>query len=227
GLQVELANNGAEALEWLQRQRFDAVLMDCQMPVMDGYAATREIRAQPQLADLPVIAMTANVLDSDRQLALEAGMNDHVGKPIDLAMLFQILARWISTVPIEPGIAAGSKQGPAPAPRRQSNPADLPVQLAELPGIDSRAGLRVCQGDLSLYNRLLSRFAEQQSQFEEQFVAAQQAGDGVSCRRLAHSLKGSAGNLGARELSQVAAELEQACAEDEDYWIQEPSLPPA
>ncbi|MGA2777280.1 MAG: response regulator [Steroidobacteraceae bacterium] len=95
GIEVTVASDGREALEFLERERFDGVLMDCQMPVMDGYEATRRLRAQPQYAELPVIAMTANAMTGDREKALAAGMNDHVGKPIDVAELFATLARWI------------------------------------------------------------------------------------------------------------------------------------
>jgi len=92
---VSVACDGKEALDMLGRQRFDAVLMDCQMPVMDGYAATRALREQPQWRALPVIAMTANAMVGDRDKVLAAGMNDHVAKPIKVEELFATLARWI------------------------------------------------------------------------------------------------------------------------------------
>jgi CheY-like chemotaxis protein len=92
---VEVAQDGREALEALARERFDAVLMDCQMPVMDGYEATRELRRRPQWQDLPVIAMTANAMVGDREKVLAAGMNDHIAKPIRFVELFGTLARWV------------------------------------------------------------------------------------------------------------------------------------
>jgi two-component system, sensor histidine kinase and response regulator len=96
GLSVEVAANGQEALERLATEsRFDGVLMDCQMPVMDGYTATRAIRRRPELAGLPVIAMTANVMSGDREKALDAGMNDHIGKPINVREMFTTMAKWI------------------------------------------------------------------------------------------------------------------------------------
>jgi CheY-like chemotaxis protein len=95
GIVVTVAGNGQEALAMLAQHRFDAVLMDCQMPVMDGYAATRALRQQPQWQDLPVIAMTANAMVGDRDKALAAGMNDHIAKPINVDDVFATLARWV------------------------------------------------------------------------------------------------------------------------------------
>jgi CheY-like chemotaxis protein len=95
GIEVSVACDGKAALEMLKQQRFDGVLMDCQMPVMDGYAATRALRQQPQWRELPVIAMTANALAGDRAKVLAAGMNDHIAKPIDVEEMFATLARWV------------------------------------------------------------------------------------------------------------------------------------
>jgi CheY-like chemotaxis protein len=95
GITVAVASNGREALEMLSRERFDGVLMDCQMPIMDGYAATRALRQRSELRDLPVIAMTANAMVGDRDKVLAAGMNDHVAKPINFDILFATLARWV------------------------------------------------------------------------------------------------------------------------------------
>jgi len=95
GIVVSVAYDGQEALDMLGQQPFDGVLMDCQMPVMDGYAATRALREQPQWRDLPVIAMTANALVGDRDKVLAAGMNDHIAKPIKIDQMFATLARWI------------------------------------------------------------------------------------------------------------------------------------
>ena len=107
---VRVANNGREAIDMLARERFDAVLMDCQMPVMDGYAATRELRGDPKWHDLPIIAMTANAMVGDREKVLAAGMNDHIAKPINVTEMFATLARWI-----RPEVAAASG-GFAPSP---------------------------------------------------------------------------------------------------------------
>ena len=95
GVTVAVACNGQEALEMLERERYDGVLMDCQMPVLDGYEATRRLRRQPQWQDLPVIAMTANAMVGDREKALAAGMNDHIAKPIRVDEMYGTLARWV------------------------------------------------------------------------------------------------------------------------------------
>ena len=95
GIEVIVAEDGRQALALLQRERFDGVLMDCQMPVMDGYEATRLLRQQPHLRDIPVIAMTANAMVGDREKVLAAGMNDHIVKPINIDDMFATLARWV------------------------------------------------------------------------------------------------------------------------------------
>jgi CheY-like chemotaxis protein len=98
GIEVTVAGDGRQALDRIARQRFDAVLMDCQMPQMDGYEATRLLRLQPLLQELPIIAMTANVMSGDRERAIAAGMNDHVAKPINVDDLLATLARWIRPI---------------------------------------------------------------------------------------------------------------------------------
>jgi CheY-like chemotaxis protein len=97
GIVVSVAGDGQEALDMLERQEFDGVLMDCQMPVLDGFAATRALRQRPRLRDLPVIAMTANAMVGDREKVLEAGMDDHIAKPINVDEMFATLARWVSS----------------------------------------------------------------------------------------------------------------------------------
>ena len=94
GAEVTIAQNGREAIEALEHGRFDLVLMDCQMPVMDGYEAAREIRQHDRWQALPIIAMTANVMAGDRDKALAAGMNDHIAKPIVVHQMFETIARW-------------------------------------------------------------------------------------------------------------------------------------
>jgi CheY-like chemotaxis protein len=106
GLVVSVANDGQEALDMLEAEPFDGVLMDCQMPVLDGFAATRALRRQPRLRDLPVIAMTANAMVGDREAVLAAGMNDHIAKPIKVEEMFATLARWVR--PAEPAAKRGS-----------------------------------------------------------------------------------------------------------------------
>ena len=203
GIVVTIAGDGREALAMLERERFDAVLMDCQMPVMDGYEATRELRRRPGLKDLPVIAMTANAMASDRQEALDAGMNDHVAKPIRVDELFATLAHWVR---------------PA-APMRAANHAP-----AEPPDLDTRAGIAALMGDEALYRRLLSMFRQREVDFVERFVAAQGRGDFEAATRCAHDLKSVAGSLGMPALQRAATALEAACGHDAAGALIEPLL---
>jgi len=208
GIIVTVAGNGQEALAMLGQQSFDGVLMDCQMPIMDGYAATRALRQHPQWRDLPVIAMTANAMVGDRDKVLAAGMNDHVPKPIKLDELFTTLARWVHPA----AAAAGELPGGTSAGRQ-------PGPLADLPGVDTRAGLANVKGNATLYRHLLHMFRDRESDFPTRFGAARAAGDAAAAARLAHDLKSTAGTLGMRAVQQAAQVLEQACneyAEDEE-----------
>jgi len=189
GIVVSVAGDGREALDRLERDAFDAVLMDCQMPVMDGYAATRALRSRPEWKDLPVIAMTANAMAGDRDKVLQAGMNDHIAKPIRVDDLFATLARWV-----RPAAQAPSGSG-----------------LAELPGIDVRAGLSAVMDDEALYRRLLGMFRDREADFADRFRQACEAGDTSAATRHAHDLKSVAGSLGMPALQRAAAALEAAC----------------
>ena len=210
GVTLRLAGHGQEALDILAvDSRFDGVLMDCQMPVMDGYTATRKIREQPRFAQLPVIAMTANAMEGDREDALASGMNDHIPKPLNVDAMFATLARWIRP--------KASSQPVAPQ-ASQPGTSDLP---ASIEGIDMAAGLATCMGRRGLYLRLLVKFREGQASFVEQFRRALAGPDGTAASRIAHSLRGTAGNIGAKAIAQAAAELERAClAAEEDVVIQ-------
>ncbi|KQV86746.1 response regulator [Rhizobacter sp. Root1221] len=183
---VRVANNGREAIDMLARERFDAVLMDCQMPVMDGYEATRELRGHPEWRDLPVIAMTANAMVGDREKVLAAGMNDHIAKPINVAEMFATLARWV-----RPEVAAAS---------------------GGFPSIESAAALAGVMGDEQLYRRLLGMFRDREAGFAARFGAACAARDIFTATRLAHDLKSESGTLGATAVREAAEALEQACA---------------
>ncbi|MCK7578905.1 MAG: response regulator [Chromatiales bacterium] len=204
GVSVEVAANGQEALDRLVESAFDGVLMDCQMPVMDGYMATRAIRRRPELAELPVIAMTANVMSGDREKALDAGMNDHIGKPINVREMFITMAKWIR--PAHPSAA--------PTSVAAGSTVDVDSELGalpELPGVDVRAGLAISQNDLRLYRKLLRRFRDSQGDFGARFAAARQDPDPEAATRCAHTLKGVAGNIGAQDVQLAAQALESAC----------------
>ena len=217
-----IAKNGQEALNCLSLDpQFDGVLMDCQMPVMDGYTATRKLRQNPAFVALPIIAMTANAMQGDKEKALAAGMNDHVAKPIDVLNMFNTLARWIkrgdATATEQDPVAAPVQTPPHHPPTRLDppdppDPPDLP-DLPDLPGIDTTRGLTTVIGNMALYRRLLTRFKNEYTHFAEPFAAAMaDASDPEAAQRLAHTLKGNAGNIGALRVQSCAAALEQACA---------------
>ncbi len=201
GISAAAASDGREALKVLALEHFDGVLMDCQMPVMDGYAATREIRRRARLKELPVIAMTANVMAGDREKALAAGMNDHIGKPIDVLEMFTTMARWIHPR------APSTKAPPKITEPRSAAP------LPPLPGIDANAGLARIRGNRGLYRRLLQRFRDTHRGFAEEFRQARAGGDPDAPMRVAHTLKGVAGNIGAEGVRAAAQALETACRE--------------
>ncbi len=205
GLIVEVAGHGQEALELLAESDFDGVLMDCQMPVMDGYTATRKIRQQARREDLPVIAMTANVMKGDRDRALAAGMNDFIAKPLNIHQMFTTMAKWIK--PSRPIYAEGE------ASHRLD---DMQTPLADLPGISAAQGLATTQNNGRLYRKLLIRFYQTQSCFEQDFRHAQTDSDRDAAARVAHSLKGAAGNLGMTAVEKAAGALEQASRRGDD-----------
>ena len=219
-----LANNGLEALTLLEEsaQAFDGVLMDCQMPVMDGYTATQRIRQNPAWSDLPILAMTANTMAGDRERALAAGMNDQIGKPLRVTEMFATMARWIHPAHSVAASVPSGAQG-ARTPALTSGSA---TPLAGLPGIDLRAGLATTMGNHQLYRKLLAKFLATQRDFAAQFARARaDAADPQAALRVAHTLKGLAGNLGADAVQTAAGALEQAClsgatADDIDRCLQ-------
>ena len=205
GIATEVAGDGQQALEMLERQGFDGVLMDCQMPVLDGYAATRALRSQARWRDLPVIAMTANAMVGDRDKALAAGMNDHIAKPIKVEEMFATLARWI-----RPRLA------PADASAASGDGESRCDPLAGLTGIDSRAGVAAMMGDSTLYVHLLRMFRDREMNFAERFRAARTRGDAAAAMRMAHDLKSVSGSLAVSDVHQAASKLERACLDGDD-----------
>ena len=205
GVIVGIACDGREALEVLARQSFDCVLMDCQMPVMDGYAATRALRQQPHLKNLPVIAMTADAMVGDREKALAAGMNDHIAKPIKIDEVFTTVARWACPAP-----------GSRPEAASTANSKAQPDLLRGLHGIDVQTGLDGLNGDRQLYTRLLRMFRDREADFGARFRAARAEGRDEDALRCAHNLKSVAGSLAAQDVQRAAAELERACDDGTD-----------
>ena len=203
GLAVSVAANGVEALAALTRERFDLVLMDIQMPEMDGYEATRRIRLQEAHRDLPILAMTAHAMSGDRERCLQAGMNDHLTKPIDIEALHRALVRWIPADARSAAMAA-----PQPVPTDDGGEW-LPKSL---PGIDIGMGLRRSGDNRALYLRLLRHFGAAHAGTADGIRTALDHGQREEARHLAHSVKGVAGNLGAGVLFEAAADLEELLA---------------
>ncbi len=205
-LAIETAENGQVAVRMVAEQEYDLVLMDMQMPVMDGLAATRAIRSKPQFRSLPIIAMTANVMESDREKCTEAGMNDHLAKPIDPEALFAALLRWIKPRPeLAANAPAETAATIARSPESRSAPETSTLQIE---GVDTASALRRTGGNLKRYEMLLRKFAE--SANVQEIRDAQAAGDTATAARAAHSLKGAAANLGATAVADSAADVETA-----------------
>ncbi len=202
GLSVEVAGSGREALEKVREGGFDAVLMDIQMPDMDGFEATAALRADRRFQDLPIIAMTAHAMAGDRERSLEAGMNDHVTKPIDPESLFTALTKWIPHDPARAMRALGGQGAPAKTPAP-----DLP---ADLPGIDMDLGIKRVAGNAALYRKLLLDFRRDFATAADAVGAAIGRGGLADAQRLAHTLKGVAGNIGAVELHAAAVAVDAA-----------------
>ncbi len=199
GIQVDMAENGLEALDMLDERAFDIVLMDCQMPVMDGYEATRKIREQARFKELPVIAMTANVMAGDKEKALAAGMNDHIAKPIHPDTMYKTLARWLNP------------DAPEPDMQRSKPETDAGEALPAIEGINIQKGLLYTNENPTLYRKLLMKFKTSQGDFETLFRQALSAHDTQGATRLAHTLKSVAGSIGAEAVHDAAALLERAC----------------
>jgi len=174
---------------------------------MDGYTATREIRKLPQFEKLPIIAMTANAMAGDKEKVIEAGMWDHIAKPLNVGEMFATIAKWIK--PADSHVDAGDM---VKTQADQAAVAPKPVGgLPALPGIDIKAGMATCTNKESLYTRMLIKFRDSQGQFAELFAAAKADPDPEATTRAAHTLKGTAGNIGAKTLQAAAGELEHAC----------------
>lgn len=199
GFEVDVADNGKIAVELVSTRPYDVVLMDMQMPEMDGVEATIKIRALPQLSKLPVIAMTANAMSADRERCLAAGMNDFVSKPIEPEELWRALTHWIPPRAISASAAAVTQQVEA---------ADAFPSVIE--GLDMAAGLRRVLGKRPRYLAMLRGFVANQGDVASQIKQALANQDFSTAERLAHTLKGLAGNIGATTLQLESEKLEMA-----------------
>ncbi len=205
GMNVTVATNGREAVEQAANGRFDMVLMDLAMPVMDGFEATRAIRALDGHASTPIIAMTANAFDEDRQRALDAGMDEHLAKPVEPAELYRALLRWLPERTSEPGATApgGGAQAEIDA--------DAAIErLAAVPGLDLEGALRRLLGDPNRYVVLLRRFCDQHADHARAVANHLATGDRAAANAAAHSLKGVAALVGAVDVEHSARRIEAA-----------------
>ena len=198
GIEVSLARDGAEAIQMVQPGRFDAVLMDIQMPNMDGLDATRNIRKDSDLDNLPIIAMTANAMSGDREDCLAAGMNDYITKPIQIDVLYAAIARWTRRNVQPTGTVVPKSRHPS----------------GELPGLDTAQAIARMGGE-DTYRTVLEKFIPNQEMAVQSIGDALAAGDLKTAERLAHTLKGIAATVGAATLSELARRLEIAIREDD------------
>ena len=215
GIEIDEATNGEEAVEKVQHREYDAVLMDIQMPVMDGLEATRSIRAlgqtpgEERFSTLPIIAMTALAMAQDAEKSREAGMNDHITKPIAPDRLMAVLVKWVHLPPHRPRTVLSAP----PA-------ADLPRELLALSNLDTREGVRRIGGKVEAYRRQLRRFREHYADAPDE-LQRRAADQGLQrAEEYCHALKGVTGNIGASALygkiAQIDAELKQKRRPDAD-----------
>jgi PAS domain S-box-containing protein len=222
GLAVDTAENGRIAIEKIASRAYDLVLMDMQMPVMDGLTATREIRKQAAFAQLPILAMTANAFDDDKRTCLAAGMNDFVAKPVIPQLLYATLLKWLGdSVPTR-------SVGPAPAPDsslRQSaatSAAEEPTHgragddFQAIAGLDADSCLRIFKGNAGKYRQVLRRFAENHRGDFKRIGQALQADDLKQAMRLCHDFKGVAATVGAWQVAEFADQIETLIRQNGD-----------
>lgn len=233
GMDVIVANNGKEALDRLEDHRPHGVLMDIQMPVMDGFEATQQIRAQSRFKNLPVIAMTAHALKGDRERCIAAGMNDHIAKPIDPEKLFSTLDKWLAVknvdITLDPPHAktvsppheevvlhhhsSFLQEATSSLSTEQKNEQIQKNQPLDIPGIDTNIGLSRVNHNQTLYQKLINTFTRDFSNAGEEIRQFIEKNDLESAQRMAHSIKGVGANIGAEVLSSRAAALEMALAD--------------
>jgi signal transduction histidine kinase/DNA-binding response OmpR family regulator len=218
-LHVETVNNGKEAVEAVTAKEFDAVLMDIQMPVMDGYEATRIIRQDLGKTDLPILAMTAHAVSGERDKCFEIGMNDHIAKPVSRHNLFLALNNWIKDKPKQPTTLPQSAPVPTPSQKNKVNSSATTKQLQQMlaeaengeapPGIHFIEALQRVEGNERLYLKLLKSFCREQKESPQKISRLLQQDDRKELKHFAHSLKGVTANIGMADLQKLSSRAEQ------------------
>ncbi|VAW87926.1 diguanylate cyclase/phosphodiesterase (GGDEF & EAL domains) with PAS/PAC sensor(s) [hydrothermal vent metagenome] len=211
GIRVTITNNGAMAVQAVHTNVFDLVLMDLQMPDMDGYQATRMIRRNPQFKQLPIVAITAHAMAGDREKCLAAGMNDHLPKPIDPDLLYSTLSKWI-VLPAQTTHPAEEATN-----RRKKVSGDVALLPATLPGINIDKGLLRIGGNRQLFRTLLLQFIEDHCDDDTTLINALEAEDKGRARRIVHTLRSVAGSIGAEPLEEKCEALELAFIKTHPY----------
>ncbi|MBF0126984.1 MAG: response regulator, partial [Magnetococcales bacterium] len=210
GIEVVIVNNGQEAVDRVVKEHFDVILMDLQMPIMDGLTATRRIRRDRCAAEVPIIAMTANAMNGDREKCLDAGMNDHIAKPVEPDEMYTTLAKWLpsrSGLIFQPAVSSSAGRGPGQ---------QLPVP--PLPGVDQAKGLRNVGGNTTLYRNILLKFTRNQGGTCLEMERCLASGDLVALEHLAHALKGVSATLGILKLADLAGRIEKQTRFSEGSW---------
>jgi signal transduction histidine kinase/CheY-like chemotaxis protein len=216
GFVVDIAEDGRKSLEMVAKRRYDAVLMDMQMPVMDGITATIEIRKMDAFKDLPIIAMTANVMTAEIERCRNAGMNDHVAKPIDPDDLFGKLVKWIKPLndaPAEKVEKSAADQSKLDEPPKKIDSDDMP----EITGLDTTLGLKRVIGKKIFYLEMLKKYVQNQGDAPAKILRSLEDGDYPTAERLAHTTKGVSGNIGATGIQELAARVEKAIKEHDTF----------
>jgi two-component system, sensor histidine kinase and response regulator len=212
GMEVSVADNGLIALHMAQAARYDLILMDIQMPVLDGLAATQAIRQLPAYCDVPILAMTANAFDEDRHRCLAIGMNDHVAKPLEPGLLYQSLVRWLSPTATQSTAAAQQFEPPfvpVAAPTSLVAAPARATHLEAIAGLNVALGLRSLRGDVSALRRLLKQFIDSHAADAQQLATQLAAGDITALHHSAHAVKGAAATLGLTQIADLAAAVER------------------
>jgi two-component system sensor histidine kinase/response regulator len=222
GFKVDIAENGQISLEMLNKGSYDIVLMDMQMPVMDGITAAGEIRKDVRFKELPIIAMTANVMAEDIEKCYKAGMNDHVSKPIDPDDLFNKLLKRVK--PRQTEMVQETSMVPANDIEKKEPESAIQENLPDIPGLDTGLGLKRVMGKKKLYMSLLRKFIDDQGQTPALIRRSLDCSDHGTAERLAHTTKGVSGNIGASIVQEKAAVVEAAIRNNEPPEILEPKL---